>query len=337
MGFGSAAQNLHCPLIQAEPGLQLSAVVSSQPDTVSKTLSKVPCYANLESLLDNADVDLVVIATPNDSHVALALQALQANKHVVIEKPVAVAPQDIKSLQHTAEAQGKSVFPFHNRRWDGDFLALKQLLASGKLGDLKLLESRFDRYRPTPSSKWKEQSTGLWFDLGPHLLDQAFSLMGTPDGLTARLLTNREQGQACDYFHVTLHYPSTEVVLSASNHNCGPLRRFYVQGSRGTYSKQGLDPQEQQLKAGMDINHPEFGLDSEARHQGNLFQPDNTEILANVKGQYPVFYQSVVACLSGQCPPPVHLDDAMQVARFLQMGVLSQEQGKMIKVRQFRD
>lgn len=339
IGFGGAAKNFHIPLVQNSPDLQLAAVCTSQADSVRQYLGDIPCFSDYNALLQLPDIQLVVIATPNKFHYQMALDAINCGKHLVIEKPVSINAEEVQHLAEMADAKGVKVIPFHNRRWDGDFLTVKKLLEQKELGDIKLFESHFDRFRPNVSDAWKEQpnqNSGVWYDIGPHLLDQVFELFGTPSAITSHLLCQREGSDTVDYFNVKLHYQDYHVIIGASYHCAGPVRRFQIQGSQGTFIKDGIDPQAAQLVTGLSPTAPEYGLD-QASPYGHLYKPDSFSNIATEAGKYQDFYQAVANCILQELPPPVSLDAALKVAKFLQLGVLSQEQNKTIWVRQFRD
>lgn len=344
IGFGAISQNLHLPLLQSISDFNVSAVCSSQPELVKQHLPEASCYDSIDKLLAQSKSDLVIIATPNHSHFPLAIKALKAARHVVIEKPVALEVKEIQELQRQATEHDVHVFPFHNRRWDGDFQTVASLIANRRLGEVKRFESNFDRFRPEPSEKWKEQAgqgTGIWFDLAPHLLDQAFYLFGSPEAITARILKTRTDSAADDYFHATLHYPAREVIIGASNHNAGPVQRFSIQGSKGSFVKFGMDAQERHLQARLSVVDTHFGQDNEENY-GKLYlsdtnQPVVTETVATLQGNYRQFYQEVVEAIRFDKPAPVSIKAAIEVTRFLQLGLVSHRQGKTIKVRQYRD
>lgn len=339
VGFGGAASNIHLPLLKNQPEIQLVAVLSSKPEQVAKLAGDVPCFSNYGDLLAKTEAQLLIITTPNHLHYEMTADALKSGKHVVIEKPMCSQPGEVESLRDLAKQQNLQLFPFHNRRWDGDFMTIQESLQKGLLGDIKVFESRFDRFRPEVSSKWKEQDgqqTGLWFDIGPHLLDQAFELFGTPLAVTARLLTTRPGAGVTDYFNVQLHYQEHEVVLGASNHCAGPVRRFYMEGSNGSVNLMGVDPQEEQQKQGVSCDAMEYGISDDFPH-GHFYNASGTQTIVKNKGNWPGFYQAVTDCLLREKSFPVTVDAAYQVAKFLQLAVLSQEQNKTIWVRQYRN
>ncbi|MEQ1630382.1 MAG: oxidoreductase, partial [Gallionella sp.] len=253
LGYGYAGKTIHAPLIVSTPGLDLVAICSSDAAKVIADLPEVKVCATLQELLRSTEVDVVVIATPNDTHFELARQALLAGKHVVVDKPFTLTATQAYELKALAEHKQRVLSVFHNRRWDADFLTLRAVIASGQLGKLQSLVSRFDRYRPEVRARWREQQGaggGLWYDLGPHLLDQAVQLFGRPIALQAKFEMQREEAQAIDYFQVTLRYQDMQVTLHASMLVKEETPRFVLTGTAGSYTKYGLDTQEESLKRG---------------------------------------------------------------------------------------
>jgi len=256
IGYGAAAKIFHAPLIAGVPGLRLACISSSRAPAVHQTWPEVPVVATPQQAFDDPLIDLVVIATPNDSHYPLALAALQAGKHVVIDKPCTVTLAQTEHLLDLAAQQGRVLTVFQNRRFDSDFLALQQVLASGALGRVVQVESHFDRYRPQVPQRWREQDlpgSGLWFDLGPHLVDQALCLWDMPDAISLDTACLRDGALVNDWFHAVLRYErlgGLRVILHASTLVAEPGPRWAVHGTQGSFIKFGLDPQETALKAG---------------------------------------------------------------------------------------
>lgn len=202
-------------------------------------------------LLDDPDIDLVVIATPNDTHFPLAKAALEAGKHVVVDKSFTVTLSQARELESLAKHCGRILSVFHNRRWDSDFLTVSALINEGQLGEVCYFESHFDRFRPQVRQRWREQAgpgSGIWYDLAPHLLDQVVVLFGLPVSITVDLAQLRPGAQSTDYFHAVLAYPQRRVVLHGTLLAAAESARFIVHGSRASYIKYGLDPQEERLK-----------------------------------------------------------------------------------------
>ena len=337
VGFGFASQTFHVPLILATPGLNLTAVSSSDAAKVAAALPEVAVAATPQALLARADVDLVVIPTPNETHFPLAKAALAAGKHVVLDKPFTVTLAEARQLKSLADDAGRCLSVFHNRRWDSDFLTLKVLLASGELGRVVSLESRFDRFRPAVRDRWREKPRpggGIWYDLGPHLLDQACELFGMPRAIQLNLARQREEASVEDDFLCLLDYPGCRVSLAASALVAAETPRFRVHGTQGSYVKYGLDPQEARLKAG-ETPAPEWGVDP---RDGSLSLAEGSEgqvreaSYATLPGDYLAYYRGVVEALSGSGEMPVGIEDAIRSMRLLEAGLDSHRQGRWVSL-----
>lgn len=257
IGYGGAGRIFHAPLIAGVPGLHLACIVTRQREAVQRDWPDVRCTASASAALVDPAIDLVVIASPNDSHFELAQAALLAGKHVVVDKPCTVTLTETETLLALARQQGRVLTVFQNRRFDSDFLALQQVIASGQLGRVVQVDSHFDRYRPTVPERWREQNlpgSGLWFDLGPHLLDQALVLFGQPDALLLEQAHVRDGARVNDWFHALLRYDTPQgglrVILHASTLVAEPGPRWCAHGTRGSFTKWGLDVQEDALKSG---------------------------------------------------------------------------------------
>ncbi|MBY0345324.1 MAG: oxidoreductase, partial [Neisseriaceae bacterium] len=258
IGYGYAGKTFHAPLILACKALELSVIVSRQGKKILAEQQNMPSsvriLSDVQALWQDDSIDLVVIATPNDTHYPLAQAALMAGKHVVIDKPFTLTLTEAQALNQQAISANLTLSVFHNRRWDGDFLTLQTLVRQQTLGDIVSIRSYFDRFRPQVRPRWREQAqtgSGLWYDLGPHLLDQAIELLGMPRAIFADLAILRTDGVAVDYFEVILYYKTARVVLHASALAAAPAPRFTVHGKQGSWVKWGLDLQENQLKNGL--------------------------------------------------------------------------------------
>lgn len=350
IGYGNAGRIFHAPLISGVPGLQLACICSSQAETVQADWPQVRLVATPEAVLADPGIDVVVVATPNASHHALAKAALQAGKHVVVDKPCCVTLAETEDLLANAQAQNRVLTVFQNRRLDSDFLALQQVLVSGQLGRVVHVESHFDRYRPSVPARWREQrlpGAGLWLDLGPHLVDQALALWGAPDALCLELACLRDGAQVNDWFHAVLRYDSRHgglrVILHASTLVAQPGPRWAVHGTRGSFTKYGLDPQEDALKAG---HRPQLtALDGwgEDAQVGEVLRLDRIAGVAspvsvrraapNPCGNYLAYYAQLRDHLSGLAPePPVTAQDVRAVMRLLSLGAQSAALGQFMTV-----
>ncbi len=321
IGYGYVGRTFHAPLIRAVPGFDLTTIASSRPDAVHADLPHAQVLADPFAVATHPDVDLIVIASPNESHYPLTAAALRAGKHVVCDKPFTLTLAEAESLASIAEEHSRLLSVFHNRRWDSEVLATRAIIASGILGGISLLEIHMDRFRPAVRQRWRESpgpGAGLWFDLGPHLIDQALHQFGLPDTITANLATQRAGGQTDDYAHVLLTFGTTRVILNATLLAAGGgAPRTVVHGTLGSWSKFGGDLQESRLQAGVRPDAPGFGDDPSP---GLLYLTPGTpptETPAPGANQLD-FYVAIHEALRGRGPNPVTAQEAVAVMAVLE-------------------
>lgn len=320
IGYGLAGSVFHAPLIASSPILKLNAIVTSAPERRAKASDDHPNARVVENADElwamSDDLDLVVVATPNKTHVPLARAALAAGLPVVVDKPFAPTAAEGRMLIEEARNRELLLTVFQNRRWDSDFLTVRQLVSAGKLGTVMRLYSRFDRWRPVPKGGWRErgdreEAGGLLYDLGSHLIDQALLLLGPVVGVYAELDCRRESMSVDDDTFVALTHSSgarshlTMTVLAAQS---GP--RFHVLGSRAAYLKFGPDVQEDALKRGDKPNRPGWGEEPPERW-GMLGTGDDVEPVPTRPGSYQEFYTKVADAVRTGSPPPVDPADAV--------------------------
>lgn len=328
IGYGYAGKTFHAPLIRATPGLELSAVASRDAAKVHADLPDIRVHETPAALIADHSLDVVVIATPNDTHAPLASDALRAGRHVVIDKPMALGLAQARALITLAEASPGTLSVFHNRRWDSDYLAVKQAIESGAIGEVVHFESHIDRFRPAVRDRWREWAgpgAGIWYDLGPHLVDQALQLFGLPDRVQAALAIQRSHGLSDDWAHVRLDYGARQVILHASMLVAGGARRFVVHGGKGSLVKLGADHQEAQLLAGMPPGSEGWGADPDPlrRIDGN-----GTETaLPTPAGDQRQFYAGLREAIHGQHAAPVAPIEALAVMAVIEAGFGSQRSG----------
>ena len=327
IGYGYASKTFHAPLIAGTVGMELAAISSSDESKVKADWPGVQVVAEPRHLFNDPSIDLIVIPTPNDTHFPLAKAALEAGKHVVVDKPFTVTLSQARELDVLARSLGRVLSVFHNRRWDSDFLTLKALLADGALGEVAYFESHFDRFRPQVRDRWREQAgpgSGIWYDLGAHLLDQALTLFGLPVSLTVDLAQLRPGAKATDYFHAVLTYPQRRVVLHGTLLAAAESARYIVHGSRGSYVKYGLDPQEERLKNGERPPQEDWGYDM---RDGVLSRAEGDEIVEEtwltLPGNYPAYYAGIRDALNGSGENPVPASQAIQVMELIELGIES--------------
>lgn len=335
IGYGLGGSAFHAPLIEAVPGLELAAVVSSRGERVKSAHPGAAVLAEPDALFADPAIDLMVISTPNDTHVPLAEAALRAGKHVVLDKPLSPRPEQGEALIALAQAQGRVLSVFHNRRWDGDFLTVQRLIDEERLGTVMLYEAHWDRFRPAIKPGWREapgEGAGLFLDLGPHLIDQALQLFGRPEAVTADIAIQREAAQVDDYFDVTLHYGERRAILSAASLVVANRPRFAVHGSGGSFVKFGLDPQEVALRAGGRADDPRHGLDDPAQF-GVLTLPDGAcETIETERGDYRRFYAGVAAAIADGAAVPVDPADGVLGLRLIALARQSSAEGRRLAV-----
>ncbi|MEH6579351.1 MAG: oxidoreductase [Amphritea sp.] len=334
IGFGLSATVFHIPFIQASSAFELVAICSSQKDAVQKSLPEVAVYDSAQSMIEESDAELIIITAPNKVHYSLTHLALSHNKHVIIEKPFVTSIEQGEQILEFARSQNKVLAVFHNRRWDGDFLTVKHLINTHQLGDVKYFESHFDRFRPVVQQRWREQSgdgTGILFDLGPHLIDQALDLFGMPDLVTARCLASRENAKVTDFFNLWLHYPDKEVVLQSSPFAAAPTLRFHVQGTQGSYLKHGLDPQEARLRQGRVPKQWDWSAETPEEY-GVLHHAEGHSVVPTHVGGYQHFFQNVADTIAGECDLAVATHEALNCLKIIELAIQSSSTGKTLAV-----
>jgi predicted dehydrogenase len=343
VGYGFAGQTFHAPVLSAVAGLDLAAVASSQPGKVHADWPDVDVVPDVEALLRRADVDLIVIAAPNAQHHPLAKAAIAAGKHVVVDKPFTLDSGQARELVALAEQSGKLLSVYQNRRFDSDFLTLRDLLAAGELGRPVYFESHFDRFRPQVRERWREQpvpGAGLWVDLGSHLVDQAVQLFGRPDTLQLDTATLRDGALVDDYFHAVLRYESgphapLRVVLHATTLAAHAAPRYIVHGTRGSYIKRGVDPQEDALRAGRRPGGPGWGADPiDGEH--TLVSEDGgirMQAVPTLAGNYVRYYAAIRDAILGDGPNPVTPEQAVELMELLDLGIRSAAEGRALAAR----
>jgi len=347
IGFGLAGRVFHAPFINAVPGLKLNTIVQRRGDEAAKAWPGVRILRTVEEALADPAIQLVVVATPNETHYALTRQALLGGKHVVIDKPFTATSAQAKELASLAADRKLILAPFHNRRWDGDFLTVRKLLTSGELGRLVAYESHFDRFRPLPrEATWKEsanEANGMLFDLGPHLVDQALTLLGPPQAITASVRRDRDTTSIEDGFDITLHYPRLLAQCRATWLAAEPSPRFLLHGTRGSFRKYGVDPQEPTLVGGAIV--PPMGdqrvwLGEDASAWGTLTvapNPANPAQLIRTPvrtelGDYRGYYANIRDAINGTSPLAVTPEDGYRSIRLLELARRSSSEGRTLPV-----
>ena len=326
IGYGLGGSRFHAPLISAEPAFSLSAIATSRAEEVARDCPGARVLTP-DALLEDSSLELVVIASPNDSHASLAERALRAGRHVVVDKPFTLDSAEALRLDALARERGLCLSVFHSRRWDGDFLTVRQLLAEGRLGRLYSFESHYDRFRPQVKPRWKEEpgpGGGTLWDLGAHLLDQAVQLFGMPDSLLADVGQQRPGARTADWFHLVLRYGELRVLLHSGSVVHEPWPRFVLQGEAEGWRQYGLDPQEEQLASGLRPGAAGWGLAPPERH-GRL---SRSGTVPTQPGTYEAFYRQMARAIAGEGPVPVTARSAAQVIQLIEAAERSASTGQ---------
>ena len=330
IGYGFVGKTFHAPLIQSVDGLKLAVVASGNEEKVKQDLPEVTVIASAEQAIQHPDVDLVVIASPNATHAPLARLALNAGKHVVVDKPFTLDMHEARELIALAQEKQLLLSVFHNRRWDSDFLGIKQVIGQGTIGKVKHFESHFDRFRPEVRLRWREQNvpgSGLWFDLGPHMIDQALQLFGLPQSVQGNIAALREGAEINDWAHVVLNYPQHKVILHCSMLVAGGVSRFTVHGDQGSVVKQNADRQEAQLLAGVIPASENWGRDDDKMV---IFDAaGQTQQQETPCGDQRQYYINLRDALSGAIDNPVSPLEALAVMAVLEAAVQSAASGTL--------
>lgn len=327
MAYGMSGKVFHGPFINVHPGFALRAVTERHHKSADKDYPGVISYDSTEELLADENIDLIVINTPNFTHFDYAIQALNAGKHILVEKPFAASSAEAKEIFELAKKLNKQVFVYQNRRWDSDFSSVKKIIAGGELGKLTEVHFRFDRYKAAISEKsFKEEllaATGLQYDLGPHLLDQVLGLFGKPISFHKILGKNREHTKVDDYFSIQLTYPDNVFVFVHANMMVTDVQpAFVVHGTKGSFIKERADVQEEQLLRGIKPNEPGFGIEARGK-EGKLTLIDangerTVTMVPSETASYLPLFESIYQSLVNKKPFPVKQEDIITQLEILE-------------------
>ena len=338
IGFGLAGRVFHTAVVEATPGLELAVIVQRSGDEAENAYPRVKIARSIEEMLKDETIKLVIVGTPSYSHFEISEQCLRAGHNVVIDKPFTLTSEEARRLIELARERKVLLTAYQNRRWDGDFMTVKQVLASGKLGRIVSYESHFDRYRSEPKRDvWRESGGpggGTLFDLGPHLIDQATTLFGDPESVFADVRIDRETGVTDDAFDIQLKFPSGVTALLRSTLTaCKAGPRFVVHGTRGSFVKWGLDPQEDQLKAGMKFGDAGFGEDPENLWGELYIAGKPVERVKTAAGDYRLLYANVRDALLGVGELEVKPKQAWRTTRLIELCREASAHGRRIEYK----
>jgi len=338
IGFGLAGRSFHAPVIRTVPGLRLAAILERSGSEAAEKYPDVPMVRTLDELLAIKEIRLVVIATPNDSHFLLAQQCLADGRDVLVDKPFTTTLEEAIALVQFAKQQGRVLTVYQNRRYDGDFQAIVQLVSMGALGRIVRFETNYDRFRPQLRlGAWRERSgtgTGIFFDIGPHLIDHALLLFGLPEALTADIRVEREGAVADDAFDLAFHYPAgLRADLRSSILAAAPRPRFTLHGTQGAFVKQTVDPQESNLRRGYIPTDTAWGAEPE-QNWGLLTLSENGTLtqrrVPSANCDYRDFYGNLRDAILGKAKLAVTPEWALDVMRLLELARQSSNERRTV-------
>jgi predicted dehydrogenase len=339
IGFGLSGRVFHAPFIHTHPGFKLHSVVERKGSLSREIYPYVRVCKDYKELLEDDSVELVVIATPNIFHFEQAGNLLRAGKHVVIEKPFTPTSDEADELIRIAEAEGRKMFVYQNRRWDGDFKTLELVVYHGYLGEILEYEAHFDRFAPgARRSPWRDEALpggGVLYDLGAHLIDQALVLFGLPHSIFADIRWQREGSRVDDYFEINLYYKRLKVTLKASVFVKEPGPRYILHGTKGSFIKYGIDPQEELLKEGAMPDLSEWGNDNPDYYGILHAEIHGQQFYGNIEteaGNYMGFYDNVYDVLTRGAEQAIKPEEARNVIRIIELAFESHREQRVISL-----
>jgi predicted dehydrogenase len=332
IGFGFVAKTFHVPLLRATDGYKITAVSSSRPGDVTAMLADVDVVADPKVLATHPDIDLVVIASPNETHAPLAEAAMRAGRNVVVDKPFTITVEEARHLAAVAKEKKVLLSVFQNRRWDSDFLTIQDAIRRDLTGRVVRFESRIDRFRPEVRDRWREipgPGAGLLYDLGPHLIDQTLLLFGIPDSVQATLAKQRRGARTDDFFQLVMRYGEMVATLEAGSLVSGGSARFSVHGDRASLIKQKPDIQEDQLRAGVVPGSGDWGLDPDDAmvYEG---ASGDARALKAARGDQRGYYVALREALLGGAANPVPPEQGATVMAIIEAAFLSDKDGSRV-------
>jgi scyllo-inositol 2-dehydrogenase (NADP+) len=341
IGFGLGGRVFHAPMISAVEGLRLAAIVQRSKSNVGELYPETRIVRSVEEILEVPEIDLVTVTTPNRTHFEIAKKCMEAGKHVVVDKPFAATLAEARELAGLARRRGTILSVYQNRRWDSDFLTVQKIVRDGVLGRIVIFEAHFDRFRPeVRTGSWKENAepgTGILFDLGPHLIDQALVLFGKPDEIIADVRRERDGSAVDDAFDVIFFYPKMRAILRSTMLATAAGPRFVVNGDRAKFVKYGLDPQEEALIAGNNPGEEGWGREDESIAGTLTSASGEVTKIQSLVGNYRKYYENVRDAILGKTPLVVTPEQGIDVMVALELAVQSSQEGRRVAWPSARD
>ncbi len=325
LSYGMSGEIFHAPLLAVNPGFELTSVLQRSSDKAKQRYPHTKIVRSLDEVINDSSVELVVINTPNDSHHQFAAQAMEAGKHVIVEKPFTVTTQEADDLIALAKKKNRQLTVFQNRRWDGDFVTVKKVLANQWVGKIAEFELHYDRYRNyIEANTWKEEQgpgSGILYNLGSHMLDQVLVLFGMPLEVDARVGIQRPNGKVEDFYDIRMHYKDFHAIVKSSYLVREATPRYILHGTEGSFVKYGIDPQEQALKDGKIPGSVGWGTEGK-----DLWGKLNTTVgglhlegsVETIAGDYTQFYKNLYDSIRSGKPLVVKPEESRNVIRLIE-------------------
>ncbi len=339
LSYGMSGEIFHAPLLAVDPGFTLASVVQRTSDKAKQRYPSIKIARHVNEVIEDPSIELIIINTPNEFHFPFASQALEAGKHVIVEKPFTVNVHEAEKLIDLANKKNKLLTVFQNRRWDGDFMTIKKVLNNKLVGKVAEFELHYDRYRNyIEANTWKEEQgpgSGILFNLGSHMLDQVIDLFGMPVEVDARVGVQRPHGKVEDFYDIRMQYNDFHAIVKSSYlvREAGP--RYILHGTEGSFIKYGIDPQEQALKDGKVPGSPGWGTEGK-EWWGKLNTTINglhvDGLIETIPGNYTLFYKSVYDSIRNGKPLLVKPEESKDAIRLIEVCYESHRMHKAIKV-----
>jgi predicted dehydrogenase len=336
--FGLSGRVFHAPFIHANEAFELTAICERSKNEAIETYPYVKIVRSFDELIADSELELIIVNTPDVTHYDYCRAALEAGKHVIVEKPFVFKVAEGEELIRLATEKDRMLTVFQNRRWDGDFRTIHKVLNENKLGRIVEFRAAFQRYRTYIADSWKERNdrfVGIVYNLGPHLVDQAICLFGKPTGVFAQIKKQRDGSLIDDFFHIILIYNNMQVTLTAGLLMKEPIASYVLHGTKGSFIKYGIDPQEDQLKGGMLPTDALYGLDKPELY-GALVLDENgetkKEITETLRGDYRLYFDAVSQSIRQQIAPPISPSENLLVIQILEAAYESSDKGSVVLI-----
>lgn len=337
LSFGMSGQVFHAPFIDLHPGFKLMGSWERSTKKIGEVYSRIKSYGSLEAVINDEEVDIVIVNTPTYTHFDYAKKALEAGKHIVVEKAFTATAKEAKYLSELAQSKGLKLSVFQNRRWDSDFKTVKSVVEQELIGDVVEATITFARYNPDLSPKTHKEKpssgAGIIKDLGSHVIDQALYLFGMPEYIFGDIAITRQASEVDDYFDILLTYADKRVHVRGGYFFREPTPSYIFHGKRGSFLKSRSDVQEDQLKAGMKPNDPNYGIEP-VEEQGLLHTELEGQIvrkkIKTLPGDYKMFYEGVYQSITKNLPEPVTAGDGINCMKVIDAAFQSSREKRMI-------